>query len=97
MPVEERGSLKLMIQKHTEKGVDDTGALYKQWGHETALSGSKLRAEHKEVTGLKQLVLRNPELHRTRAIRNKGKTPTESRAPAYVLVVSNENASIRQM
>jgi hypothetical protein len=29
MPVEERGSLKLMIQKHTEKGQNDTGALYK--------------------------------------------------------------------
>jgi hypothetical protein len=29
MPVEERGNLKLMIQKHTEKGQDNTGALHK--------------------------------------------------------------------
>ena len=68
MPVEERGSLKLIIQKHTEKGQDDTGALYKQWGHETVLSGSKLRAEPKEGTGFKQLVSRNMKLHRTRVL-----------------------------
>ena len=41
MPVEEHGSRKLMIQKHTEKGQDDTGALYKQWGYERVLSGLK--------------------------------------------------------
>ena len=68
MPVEERGILKLIIQKHTEKGQDDTGALYKEWGHETVLSGSKLRAEPKEGTGFKQLVSRNTKLHRTRAL-----------------------------
>ena len=68
MPVEEHGSRKLMIQKHTEKGQDDTGALYKQWGYETVLSGlKKLRGERKKA-GFKQLVVRNTELHKTRAL-----------------------------
>jgi len=64
MPVEERVSLKLIIQKHIEKMHRTT--LGKQWGYETVFSGSKLRAEPKEVTGFKQLVSRNMELHTIR-------------------------------